>query len=113
VTRRKLIVVSFFLVCLALIIGGFLYWHSEQLAEEKLKEYIERLKDSGFTVEERSLADFNIDSRFEWHFFGDFRSYATQEGVDVIYLDREIRALYFLHSIPEAKIQAEIFYYKG
>lgn len=110
-TKGTLIIVSLLSVCLALIIGGILYWHYEQLTEQKLEEYIKRLEGSGFTVEERSLAGFNVDSVFEWHFFGDFRSYAIQEGVGVIYLDREICALYFLHSTFEGSIEAEIFYY--
>jgi len=109
--RRRLIILSFSLICLALIIGGFLYWYSEQLAEQSLQDYIGRLTDEGFTIEEHSLADFHVDGSVGIHFFGDFRSYAKQEGIDHIYFDRGIHCLYFLNPIGD-RLEANIFYYK-
>lgn len=58
--KRRLTILSFSLICLVLIIGGFLYRYSEQLAEEKLQDYIKRLEDAGFAVKEHSLADFHV-----------------------------------------------------
>ena len=110
--KRRFIILAFSLICLALIIGGFLYWYSEQLAEQKLQDYIERLEDLGFTTEEHSLADFDVDGVTKTHFFGDFRSFARQEDIDTIYFDRKIHALYFLRSILGYGIEANIFYYK-
>lgn len=88
-----------------------LYWHSENLAEEKLQDYITRLEGEGFAVGEGRLADFNVDWVVPIHFFGDFRSYAKQIGISNIYLDREIRALFFLHSI-DSEVEANVFYYR-
>ncbi|MDI6847491.1 MAG: hypothetical protein QMD23_05110 [Candidatus Bathyarchaeia archaeon] len=81
------------------------------MAEEKLQDYITRLEDEGFTIEERHLADFNVDGVVPIHFFGDFRSFAKQKGISQIYLDREKRALFFLHSINNL-VEASVFYYK-
>jgi len=92
-------------------VGVLLYWYSENLAEEKLQDYIARLEDEGFTVEERRLADFSVDWVVPIHFFGDFRSYAKQKGISQIYLDREIRALFFLQSIGN-EVEANVFYYR-
>ena len=69
-----------------------------------------RLEDDGFTIEERHLADFNVDWVVPIHFFGDFRSYAKQKGISHIYLDREIRALIFLQS-TDNEVEANVFYY--
>jgi len=110
--RRKLIILSFSLICLVLIIGGFLYWYSEQLAEQKLQDYIKRLEDLGFTTEEHSLADFHADDVVRAPFFGDFRSYAKQQGINHIYFDRKIHALYFLNHITGDGVEANVFYYK-
>ena len=109
--RRRLIIFSFSLTCLVLIIGGFLYWYSEQLAEQRLQDYIGRLRDEGFTIEEYSLADFHVDGSVGIHFFGDFRSFAKQEGISRIYFDRGIRGLYFLNPVGD-RLEANIFYYK-
>ena len=111
-TKRMLIIISFSLVCFALIVGGLLYWYSEQWSEQRLQEYIERLEDSGFTTEEHSLEDFQVDAVVGIHYFSDFRSYAEQEGIGHVYFDRGIHALYFLHSPTEDKVEANIFYYK-
>ena len=110
--KRRLFILSFSLVCLALIIGGLLYWYSEQWAEQRLQEYIGKLEDSGFTTEEHSLADFHVDAVSECPYFGDFRSYAIQKGVNHIYFDRGIHALYFLHPPIEDGVVAEIVYCK-
>jgi hypothetical protein len=109
--RRRLITLSFSLICLAFIIGWCLYWYSEQLAEQKLQDYIKRLEDLGFTTEEHSLADFHVDGVVGIHFFGDFRSFAQQEGIDHIYFDRGIHGLYFLNPIGD-RLEVNIFYYK-
>lgn len=113
-TKRKLVIISLFSISLALIIGGICCWYSEQSkhwAEQRLQEYIGRLEDSGFNVQEYSLADFQVDAKVKIHYFGDFRSYAEQEGVNPIYFDRGIHALYFLHSPTEDWVEANIFYY--
>lgn len=108
--RRTVLIILFF-ICLISVVGVVLYWHSENLAEEKLQDYITRLEDDGFTVEERYLTDFNVDGVVPIHFFGDFRSFAKQEGISQIYLDRKIRALFFLHSIGN-EVEANVFYYR-
>ena len=89
-----------------------MYWQFEQWAEQKLQDCIRRLKDEGFTTEEHSLADFDVDGVVKIHFFGDFRSFARQEDIDHIYFDRGIHALYFLRPILGDGIEANIFYYK-
>ena len=43
-----------------------MYWYSEQWAEQRLQEYIERLEDSGFTTRKCSLADFQVDVVVEY-----------------------------------------------
>jgi len=110
--KRKLIILSFSLVCLALIVGGVLYWHSEQWAEQRLQEYIGRLEDLDFTTKEHSLADFHVNAVLRIHYFSDFHSYAEQEGVNPIYFDKGKHALYFLLSLTEDRAEAKIFYYK-
>jgi hypothetical protein len=108
--RRTVLIILFF-ICLISVVGVLLYWYSENLVEEKLQDYIARLEDDGFTVEERRLADFSVDWVVPIHFFGDFRSFAKQEAISQIYLDREIRALFFLHSIGN-EVEANVFYYR-
>jgi len=108
--RRKVLIILFF-ICLIAAVGILLYWHSENLAEEKLQDYITRLKDDGFTVEERYLKDFNVTGVVPINFFGDFRSFAKQEGISHVYLDREIRVLFFLHSTRN-EVEANSFYYR-
>ena len=109
--KRRLIILAFSFVFLALIIGGFLYWYSEQLAEQKLQDYIGRLEDLGFITEERSLASFDVDGVVRTHFFGDFRSFANQEGINHIYFDRRIHGLYFLNPVGD-RVEANVFYYR-
>ena len=110
--KRKLFILSFSIVCVVIIAVGLLYWYSEQVAEQKLQDYIRRLTDEGFTTEEHSLADFDVDGVTKTHWFGDFRSFARQEDIDHIYFDKRIHALYFLRSILGYGIEANIFYYK-
>ncbi len=109
--NRKTVLIILFFICLISVVGVLLYWYSENLVEEKLQDYIARLEDDGFTVEERRLADFSVDWVVPIHFFGDFRSFAKQEAISQIYLDREIRALFFLHSIGN-EVEANVFYYR-
>jgi len=110
-SKRRLVILSFFLICIVLIVGVLWYLESEKITEQKLQDYIGRLEDSGFTIEERALADFHVNGSVRIHFFGDFRSYAEQEGVNHIYYDRGIHALYFLRPTGSG-IEANIFYYK-
>ena len=102
-SKRKLFM-YLLVACLILVIIWAFHLYSEQMAEQRLKEL-------GFTVEECSLSSFSVNSEFIWHSFGDFREYALQENVKVIYLDRYTHVLYFLINSTEG-IEAEIFYYK-
>jgi hypothetical protein len=106
--KRTVLIILFF-ICVASMVGILLYWHSENLAEEKLQDYITQLEEAGFTVEERYLKDLNVTGVVPIHFFGDFHSFAKQEGISHIYLDRETRALFFLHSIGN-EVEANVFY---
>lgn len=108
-TKRSIIIVSFSLFCLTLVIGGF-YWYTEQLTEQRLQDYLKRLEDLGYITEEHSLADFHVDNMVRLHFFGDFCTYSQQEGIDRIYFDREVHALYFLQFSMDGVV-AIIFYY--
>ena len=108
---RRLFILSFSIVCVAIMVVGLLYWYSERLAEQKLQDYIKRLEDLGFTTEEHSLEDFHVDGVVGIHFFGDFHSFAHQEGIGRIYFDREIHGLYFLNSVGD-RVEANVFYYK-
>jgi hypothetical protein len=108
-TKRGLVIVSFSIICIASIIGGFLYWHSQQLAEQRLQDYVKRLEDLGYTTEEHSL-DFHVNNVVTVHFFGDFLAYSQQEGIDHVYFDRNVHALYFLQSSTDGVVTI-IFYY--
>jgi len=110
--KRRIFILSFSLICAIIITVGLLFWYSEQWAEQKLQDYIRRLKDEGFTTEEHSLADFHVDGVVRIHFFGDFRSFARQEELDNIYFDRGIHALYFLRPMLGDGVEANVFYYK-
>jgi hypothetical protein len=109
--NRRTVLIFLFFICILSAVGILLYWHSENLVEERLQYYITRLEDDGFAVEEHHLIDFNVDGVVPIHFFGDFRSFAKQEGASYIYLDRETRALFFLHSIDN-EVEANVFYYR-
>lgn len=108
--NRRTVLIIIFLICLVSVVGVAWYKHSENLAEEKLQDYIFRLEDDGFIVEEHYLRDSTADWVVPIHFFGDFRSFAKQENVSLICFDREIRALFFLHSINDGA-EANVFYY--
>ena len=110
--KRMLIILSFSLICFVLIIGGLLYWASGQWAEKKLQGYIERLEDEGYIIEERPLTEFHVDGVVEVPWFSDFRSIARQKNVSYVYIDREIKALYFLSEPPGGGTEANVFYYK-
>ena len=110
--KRKLIILAFSLICLALIIGGLLYWQYEQWAEKRLQDYIGRLEDDGYIIEERPLTEFHVDSVIEVHWFSDFRSFARHVNATHIYIDREMGPLYFLSEPPGGGTEANVFYYK-
>lgn len=104
-----LLVVLFF-ICVLILAVGILYWHLESLTEKKLQDYVKRLEEDGFTVDESRLSDFNFSGVVPVHFFSDFRSFAKQKGISQILLDRGIKALFFLHSI-NSEVEAVAFYY--
>ena len=113
--RRIIIFLIVFLVCLILIVGGtsiFSSWYSEQVLEN-LKGYSARLEEDGFTVKSKLLVDFDFDEKHEWHFFGDFRSFAEQTNTMTIYYDQDIKGLYYLAPISSIinGIEVNIFYY--
>jgi len=107
--KRTVLIILFsvFIVCIA---GILVYCYLENLAEERLKDYIMRLEKDGFTIEECHLADFNVEGVVQIHFFGDFKDFAQRENVEYIYLDRKIKALFFLHPINN-RVEAVVFYY--
>jgi len=103
------------LVLVAVVLGavtvGALYWYSEQRAEQKLQYYIGRLEKNGYTVEECSLSDFDVDDLRKSIFWADFTQVAYFEGADRIYFDRKMHILYFLKA-DENGVNAYVFYYK-
>jgi hypothetical protein len=111
--KRKLIILGFSITCLALILitGGFLYAQRQQRAEQRLQDYIKRLKDLGYNVEEHSLEDFGEIPRRELFTFEDFCASLQQENVSQVYFDRGIDALYFPHSSSEGTMEAVFFDY--
>jgi len=115
VNKRVLIFLSVSLTCFVLVAGGayiFWSWSSEQILEN-LKGYSARLEDDGFIVEAKPLIEFNVNSTQDWYWFSDFRSYAKQEKVTHIYIDHEIKGLYYLTRVSptNASTVAIIFYY--
>jgi len=80
---------------------------------ENLKGYSARLEDDGFTVEVKPLTEFHVDTKLEWQWFSDFRSFAKQENVTHIYIDYRIKGLYYLTSASPIndEIVANILYY--
>lgn len=109
--NKRILLITLFFVCFISVVGSALYWHFENLGEEKLQDYITRLENDGFIVEEHNLTDFDVDGTTPIHFFGDFSNFAKQENVSHIYVDRKIYALFFLHPIDN-KIEAIVFYYR-
>ena len=88
----------------------FSYWYSEQRAEQKLQFYITKLE-KRFTVEEHSFSDFDVDNSVKEGLYNDFTLEADCEGIDHIYFDRKIHALYFLETGGD-RVEAHIFNYK-
>ena len=80
--------------------------------EKKLERYIEMLEDEGYVIEERPLTEFHVDGVVEVHWFSDFRSFARQENVSHVYIDREMGTLYFLREPTGGGTEANVFYYK-
>jgi hypothetical protein len=80
---------------------------------ENLKGYSTRLEDDGFIVEAKPLTEFNVNSTQDWYWFGDFRSYAKQEKITHIYIDHEMKGLYYLTRVSPTNEStvAIIFYY--
>jgi len=78
----------------------------------KLEWCIERLEDEGYTIEERLLTEFHVDGVVEVPWFSDFRSFARQENVSYMYIDREMGALYFLREPRGGGTEANVYYYK-
>jgi|GEM_PF-2286922 len=93
---KRAIVALSFLVCLILIVGGLAYWTYGQWTGKKLQGYVQGLEDEGYIIKECSLTEFHVDGVLEVHWFSDFRSIARQENTSCTYIDREIKALYFL-----------------
>jgi hypothetical protein len=116
VNKRVLILLSVSVTCLVLVAGGvfiFWSWYSEQVLEN-LKGYAARLEEyDSFTVEPKPLSEFLVDSKQEWQWFGDFRSYAKQENVTTICYDQGIKGLYYLTPVSPTNDEtvANIFYY--
>jgi hypothetical protein len=113
VNKRVLILLSVSLACFVLVVGVFIFssWYSEQTLEN-LKGYSARLEDDGFTVEVKPLTEFHVDTKQEWQWFSDFRSFAKQENVTHIYIDYGIKGLYYLTSASPTndEIVANILY---
>jgi len=90
-----------------------LYWYSEQVAEQKLQEYITSLKEEGdYIIEEHPFSDFHIDPDhvLNERDFTDFHQAVSISGIDHIYYDRGIRFLYYLGD--GHGIEATVFNYK-
>ena len=105
-----LVVLALVAVVLGAVTVGALYWYSEQQAEQKLQYYIGRLENH-YTVEERSLSDFDVDDLSKVIFWADFTQIAYFERPDRIYFDRKMHILYFLEA-DENGAKAYVFYYK-
>lgn len=111
-SKRWLVLLIISVIFALLVILGLAYWFSEMIAEKRLQGYLERLEKVDFAVEEHPLSSLRVDDPVRIHFFGDFRSFAMQEGIDRIYLDRGIHALYFSHPTPSDGKEVNAFYYK-
>ena len=57
------------------------------------------------------MTEFHVDGVVEAHWFSDFRSFARQENVSYMYIDREMGALYFLREPLGGGTEANVFYY--
>ena len=109
--KRRLFLLFFSIVSIALIAAGLFYWAYGQWAELNLRGYIERLEKRGYYVEEHSLSDFHVDDSQRVK-FSDFTFEADFQEIDYIYFERRIHALYFLIPIQGHGMKAIVFYYK-
>jgi hypothetical protein len=112
--NKRVVIILSLLVCLALIIGGLVCWKlmaSWMWKKPELEWCVERLEDEGYIIEERPLTEFHVDGVAEVPWFSDFRSFARQENVSHVYIDREMGALYFLREPPGGGTEANVFYY--
>ena len=107
--NRRTVILS--LICVILITVGFLFWFSKLDAENKTQTYIQSLEESGCIVEDYHFSDSHVAGTLNMYLFSDFRSFAMQEGIDHIYCDREMYALYFFHPIEAVKIEIIVFDY--
>ena len=98
--KRKLFILSFSLICVVIIAVGLLYWCSEQVAEQKLQNYIRKLNRMACTVEERPLRDFRDDEILKCTFWNDFSMEIDYLQVDHVYYDRGRHLLYFIRPYP-------------
>ena len=91
---------------------GFLYWWSEQVAEQKLQECIRSLNREGdYVIEEHTFSDFHIESQIcKEYDFTDFHQAVSTSGIDHLYYDRGRHLLYFLGD--GHGIEATVFNYK-
>jgi hypothetical protein len=112
-SRRALITVCALLGCLVLVGTSVTAWtmHSWQV-KKNLKIYAGQLEVGGFTVLEQAATKASFDLKRDWFWFGDFQSYAEQEGVTVIYSDSDIGCLYFLakSSPTDTRMEQNIFF---
>jgi hypothetical protein len=114
--NKRVVIILCLFVCLALVIGVYLYWNVFRWKWKKempLEWYIGMLEDEGYIIEERSLTEFRVDGALEVYWFSDFRSIARQENVTQMYIDQEMEALYFLGQTPGGLTEANLYHYAG
>jgi len=108
--KGNLFILSFSFVSVIVVVVGLLFWCPELLADRKLQNYVERLEEKGYRVEERLLADFHFDDSIRMKYCSDLTYAANWEGVHTVYFDREIQALYFLKPVGD-RLETYIFNY--
>ena len=109
---KRLNLILFSSIGIFLVMVGLLFWFSEYIAEERLQDYIETLeKGVGCIVEECPFSSSHVAGKLKMNFFSDFRSFAQQEGINHIYVDKEKHALYFFHQIKDIIVEIVVFYY--
>ena len=110
-SKRRLVILSFSIVCAVIIAVGLLYWYSEQVADQKLQDYIRRLNREGdYIIEERPFSDFHLDHICKEWDFTDFHQAVSTSGIHHVYYDRRIHTLYFLGN--GHGIETTVFNYK-
>lgn len=109
-SKYKLFILSFSIVCVGIVAVGLFYWLPELLVERKLASYIERLEKKGYCVEEHLLSDFHVDDSIRMQYYSDLTYAANWDSADHVYFDRKIQAIYFLKPIGD-KLDAYIFYF--